>query len=109
MSGTVEQQFTLASIRRQHRRALELGAGLFQSSELLEQVTADRVKQVIGRQDVRRKQSVDKLEAGGGPKGHADRHRAIQLDDGRAREVDERSVQSAIARQSVASTVRARA
>ena len=78
-SSALEEQVALARITRKRCRALEIGTGIFEASELSEEVAAHGRQQVVGLERRLRDKRVDELQAGFGTKGHGDRDGSIQL------------------------------
>ena len=104
------EQRSLARVAGQRRRALELGARLVEASELGQQIAAHARQQVVAGQRRLVRERVDERQPGGRPVGHADRDRAVELDDRRRRHLaPARRTAPRCARQSVASGVAARA
>src|SRR5436190_7462551 len=84
--GTVEEHRALARVAGERGGALELGACLLAAAELSEEVAADARQQVVVAEFRLRRQRVDELEATGGPAGHGNGDRTVELHDGGRRE-----------------------
>jgi hypothetical protein len=91
--GALDEEVSLARVARQRGGALEFRARFLVPSELPEEIAAHARQQVITLERGLRDQSVGVGEAGRGSLGHADRHGAIQFDDGRRRELSQDAVQ----------------
>jgi hypothetical protein len=80
LRGSSPQKFALSHVLRKRRSALELGARLLVSAELLEEVAADGRQQVIRLQRRLVDKCVHKAEAGIRSERHPYGDRQIQLD-----------------------------
>src|SRR5207248_3639779 len=96
--GALEEEPLLPRILRERGGALELGAGLLESSQLDEQVAAHARKQVVARERRFRVQRVDQLETGLRAEGHLESDGAVELYDRRRGDPGEQLVEGCDAR-----------
>src|SRR5258706_6661250 len=92
-SGALEEQLAFACVARERRRALELRTCLAEAAELGEKVAPHARQSVVSLERRLRGQSVDQFEARCRTERHPERHCAIQLNDGRWRELGEHIVE----------------
>src|SRR6266851_3231342 len=85
----LEQQLPLAPVARERCGPLDLGPRLLEAAELGQQITAHARQQVIAPQRRLRSERVHQLEARRRTGRHRDRDCAVQLDDGRRRDLEQ--------------------
>src|SRR4029078_4744347 len=90
--GALEEQLTLRNVSGKRRRSLEFLLSLVEAAELGEQDAAHARQEVVALERALLAECIDELEARGGTKPHRDRDCAIQLHNGRRRDVGERLV-----------------
>jgi hypothetical protein len=83
----------LPQVLRHGGRALELGAGLFESAELLEQVRSRAGQQVVASKRMLFGQRIEDRQPGRWSFGHRNGHGAIELHDGGRRDGIQLAVQ----------------
>ena len=76
-----QHQRAFSPIASQFRRRFERNARLLEPAELAQQIAADGRQQMIGFQRGLVREAFDDREPGLRSLGHADHHRAIELDD----------------------------
>jgi hypothetical protein len=75
----IQQQVSFTGVPSHRRGPCEFLSGFVQSAEFLQKISANAGEQVVVLQGGIISQRIDQLETGGGPRGHADGHRPIQL------------------------------
>src|SRR4030081_556379 len=88
------QQVAFALVAREPRCRFERGARLFKAAEFLQQVAADACQEMISLQRRLVRKAVHEDERRCRALGHADRHRAVELDNRRAHEFCELCIKS---------------
>ena len=81
-AGAPFRKGALPGVGGQGRSPVELGGGLGVATELIEQVAAHAREEVVALERPRLDELVDELQRSVRTRGHGDRHRAVQLDDG---------------------------
>src|ERR1043165_8091969 len=80
--GATEEKLSLSFVPRQLGRALELGGCLVRAARFLQEVAADAGEEVVVGKGLLVADLVEEGQARLGAEGHAQGHRAVQLDDG---------------------------